>query len=1115
MIFPRWFCVVGIVAAVLVQTSGVFGIRDALFDDGWRFYRGDVAEVPAPCPASAFPLKVGRCMGLHQTKSASDIDGCRAACCANPQCTTWQWEPANGSSTSLKDTCWIGDMFHLQCANSSEGWITGGRNPPSGPSPPGPLPAFAQKDFDDSAWRAIDTPHDWAIEDLPARVNDTAVPAVDIRNGTWRFTQGDEPASGTWSAAGYDDSDWKQVTVPGDWREPPISFEATNATGWYRRNFTLTMAQIQAFVIAPTSPVLALGVVACADQTFVNGVSVGRTNNCIEYRSYALDTSTLLVGENSVAVQVKSPGGPAGLPYGQASPGGLCDTGLTAVNGVSVATGADWTPPSPFDAARSLATGESGRSVGYSTNGVGWYRKTFKVDTNGLASPHWEIRFDGVYMNADFWINNQYLGNHPYGYTSFAFDITPYVTDPNADNVLAVRVRVLGQTSRWYSGAGIFRHVHLTTTPAVRVALYGLAVSTPRVAPDRSIAIANVAVTLANQASYPAASATVTVGITDPNGALVATATTGTQPIPANSSIDVVFEEIAINGTVDGANVSNPVQLWSLNSPNLYTAAVQVESAETDSVDAIFGIRTLSFTTEGGFLLNGESITLNGGCVHHDNGALGSATIDRAEERRVETLKANGYNAIRTSHNPVSPAFLDACDRVGMLVMDEAFDCWERGKGGADYHLYFDAWWQRDIESMVKRDINHPSVIMWSIGNEIPMRESTAGFALAKALADKIRSIDLSGRAITSAVPGVNNNDDDFFAALDVGGYNYSPQRYVSDHVRFPKRIMVGTESFPERSFEMWAAYTNLSWVMGDFIWTAIDYIGESAIGNAATSPDIQAALGQPWQWHISFCGDIDIMGMQKPQAFYRTVLWDAANITMLVHHPMAANAQEKISSWGWPDERDSWTWDVAEGTNMSVRVFSKCSTKSIPGPNDVGAVRLTLNGADVPGSPMNISYATEFMATFNVPYAKGKLEAACTNLQNAGTTTLVTAGKGVALVASVDRQTIRASRSDLAYVTVSVVDANGERIPDARERLKFDVSGVGELAAVGTGDPTDVSSFHQGTRVTYQGRAVAILRPALGTPEGKIVLTISAMDSPTLKPTTVTVTVSFLNHSD
>lgn len=436
------------------------------------------------------------------------------------------------------------------------------------------------------------------------------------------------------------------------------------------------------------------------------------------------------------------------------------------------------------------------------------------------------------------------------------------------------------------------------------------------------------------------------------------------------------------------------------------------------------------------------------------------------------------------------------------------------------------------------------------------MRESTAGFALAKALADKIRSIDLSGRAITSAVPGVNNNDDDFFAALDVGGYNYSPQRLFSHPayspaearllliVRLLADMSATTFDSPRGSWLAlslspsavlrctlmllrvnlkcrsralmrppvtfrWAAYTNLSWVMGDFIWTAIDYIGESAIGNAATSPDIQAALGQPWQWHISFCGDIDIMGMQKPQAFYRTVLWDAANITMLVHHPMAANAQEKISSWGWPDERDSWTWDVAEGTNMSVRVFSKCSTKSIPGPNDVGAVRLTLNGADVPGSPMNISYATEFMATFNVPYVKGKLEAACTNLQNAGTTTLVTAGKEVALVASVDRQTIRASRSDLAYVTVSVVDANGERIPDARERLKFDVSGVGELAAVGTGDPTDVSSFHQGTRVTYQGRAVAILRPALGTPAGKIVLTISAMDSPTLKPTTVTVTVS------
>jgi beta-galactosidase len=249
-------------------------------------------------------------------------------------------------------------------------------------------------------------------------------------------------------------------------------------------------------------------------------------------------------------------------------------------------------------------------------------------------------------------------------------------------------------------------------------------------------------------------------------------------------------------------------------------------------------------------------------------------------------------------------------------------------------------------------------------------------------------------------------------------------------------------------------------------------------------------------------------MGMQKPQAFYRTVLWDAAEINMLVHHPIATGEKEEVSRWGWPDERDSWTWRVPDGTPMTVRVFSKCSTKSMPGPGEVGVVKLTLNGADVPGSPMNISGATEFMATFTVPFAKGTLAAACTNIPDPVTTTLVTAGVAVALNASVDRSSLAASRDDLAYVVVSVVDGSGERIPDARERLGFAVSGVGELAAVGTGDPTDVSSFHQGSRVTYQGRVVAILRPAIGTPSGDITLTVTALDAKGIKPTTVTVHV-------
>ena len=390
------------------------------------------------------------------------------------------------------------------------------------------------------------------------------------------------------------------------------------------------------------------------------------------------------------------------------------------------------------------------------------------------------------------------------------------------------------------------------------------------------------------------------------------------------------------------------------------------------------------------------------------------------------------------------------------------------------------------------------------------MRTSAAGYKLAKELADFVRAIDPT-RPVTSAVPMVNDDDEPFLEALDVGGYNYSPTRYLKDHIAYPKRIIVGTESFPDRSFEMWAQYTNNTWVIGDFIWTAIDYIGESAIGSAATTPDLQVQ-GQPWQWHISFCGDIDIMGMQKPQAFYRTVLWDAADINMLVHHPMGINQKEKVSGWGWMDERDSWNWEGSEGTPLQVRVFSKCSTQSVPGPNANGTVSLTLDGKPVPGSPMQIGYASEFMATFMVPYSKGTLEAKCTNLGAAApTTTLTTAGASVALKATADRSKITPDRDDLSYITVEVVDASGNRVPDSRERISFSVSSssVGEIQAVGTGDPTDVSSFQMKERVTFQGRAVAILRPSSPTKEGTITLTVKAADNSKIAPTTITVQVA------
>ena len=547
------------------------------------------------------------------------------------------------------------------------------------------------------------------------------------------------------------------------------------------------------------------------------------------------------------------------------------------------------------------------------------------------------------------------------------------------------------------------------------------------------------------------------------------------------------------------------VNMWSIDAPHLYTASVSVTSQGTmDGTNVSFGVRTVSFDSTHGLLLNGKSVKLKGGCVHHDNGPLGAKTIDRSEERRVEVLKANGYNAIRTSHNPVSPAFVDACNRLGVVLMEEAFDCWEQGKNSDDYHLYFDDWWQRDIKSMVMRDRNAPSIIMWSIGNEIPMRQSPRGIQFSKELADWVRDLDPTaghGRAVTSAYPGVHldNVTDAFFAPLDVAGYNYGWTHYEPSHVRTPDRVIAGTESFPMQSYDTWKGVTDNSFVIGDFIWTAIDYIGESAIGgNGYNTPDLAACGGycpQGFGWHISFCGDIDVVGLRKPQSYYRTVMWEVSNLELAVHEPVPAGSHEVVASWGWPDERQSWTWPVKAGTSFSINVYSRHPT-----------VGLLLNGKPV-GPPQNTS---RYTATFaGVPYTTGTLTAVGydANGKVAETKELATAGAPAALKLTPDRTKLRADRGDLSYVTVEVVDANGNLVPDAAFLVKFTSTGTGELAAVGSGDPADIGSFYQGTRTTYQGRAMAILRPGtasvLPTAGGSITLTATAAG---LKPATATV---------
>jgi beta-galactosidase len=714
-------------------------------------------------------------------------------------------------------------------------------------------------------------------------------------------------------------------------------------------------------------------------------------------------------------------------------------------------------PPSPFDSARSAG----GASTGFVVGGTGWYRKHFTLPASD-AGKNITICFDGVYMNADVWLNGQHLGNHPYGYTPFVFDLTSYLKPAGQENIMAVQVRNVGKNSRWYSGSGIYRHVWLAVADPAHIPFYGVHVVTTNI--SKSTATVTVFATIENDRSADAA-IRLRTRLIAPDGKV-------TKP----QEIEIHVPAGKQQEFAQDFSVNKPV-LWSLNNPALYRAEVElVENQKSlDRAGATFGIRTISFSVTNGFELNGEMVKLKGGCMHHDDGPLGSAAIDRAEERRVQLMKACGFNAIRTSHNPPSPAFLDACDRYGVLVMDEAFDYWEEGKNPDDYGKDFNNWWQRDLDAMLLRDRNHPSIILWSIGNEIPQRAKERGYVIAKQLSDEVRRLD-STRPVTEAVCALWDGrpwsaTEKTFSFLDIGGYNYQWRQYVPDHNKFPSRIMVGTESYPRELFENWQAVLTNSWVIGDFVWTAWDYLGETGIGNAVGNS------ANRYPWFNAWCGDIDICGFKKPQLYYRDVIWGNAKIALAVHAPLLEGRAERVSGWGWPDERQSWTWPGSEGKPLDVTIYSSCQS-----------VRLELDGKEISTQRVN----NKMVAKFKVPYQPSELRAVgLTDGKAVASTSLRTAGEPKEIRLTADRSTIRADRNDLSYITIEVIDRRGTVVPTAAIPIRFTVTGAGELAATGSPAPNDASSFHLPVRKTFEGRCLAILQPKGGA--GKITLKAEA----------------------
>jgi beta-galactosidase len=732
---------------------------------------------------------------------------------------------------------------------------------------------------------------------------------------------------------------------------------------------------------------------------------------------------------------------------------------------------------------------------GYAWSGVLTYRKKFQVPADWQGS-RLQLEFEGVYMNAKVLVNGNVAAFHPYGYTSFLVDIQPYLKYGAENEITVVVINSAQPNSRWYTGTGIYRHVWLRTGGGVHIPPWGVFVTTPRVGgepPSASDAAAAAVATEIVNDTGAAAAVVLRTRLLDAEGRLAAQVETPLEIAPQSA--------ITVTQALNAAHV----RLWSLEAPNLYTVTSEVLAGGqvVDAENTCFGFRSIAVDAENGFRLNGVPMKLRGGCIHHDNGLLGAASYDRAEFRKVELLKAAGFNAIRTAHNPPAPALLEACDRLGMLVIDETFDCWRMGKNPHDYHLYFEDWWQRDTESMVKRDRNHACVIMWSIGNEIPERTGVSdGYAWCRKQADCVRLLD-NTRLVTSALcplfeamfeegggeldlsnldglfemgnrPPTDPEKDRFgqatgpFAAwLDVSGYNYLNHRYEYDRQHFPARVICGTETFPLRAYPSWTDTARLPNVIGDFVWTALDYLGESGIGKVTyDAPAGLFSFQDQWPYHIANCGDIDICGFKRPQSYFRDLLWGLRTIPYIgVLDPQYFGRKISYNPWGWEPVNDTWTFPGWEGKPTQVSVYSADEE-----------VELIINGVSLGRKPAGS--ACQNKTQFEVTYQPGLITAVGFKQgQETGRTSLQTTSEPAALRLSVDRTALQPVYGDLAYITVEIVDQGGARVRPAVAEVSFEVSGAGALIAVGAASPESEELYTAQKRSTFEGRLMAVVR--------------------------------------
>lgn len=699
----------------------------------------------------------------------------------------------------------------------------------------------------------------------------------------------------------------------------------------------------------------------------------------------------------------------------------------------------DWSVEGEFD-----ENAPMGNDGGYFPSGTGWYRKTF-VASKADEGKKFRLYFEGVYMDSEVYVNGHKVGGHPYGFSSFYCDITPYLKY-GQKNVIAVKADNSKQKNcRWYSGSGIYRHVWLMKTPQTHIDEWSV-FARPVFENGKWNLIIDA------QTADSSADTEFAHTLLHKNGKAVA--------------------EVKGAGKTLSMPVENPA-LWSPENPNLYTVRTQLlkEGKVVDEVTNITGFRTIEYDAHSGLRLNGKPLILNGGCAHHDNGVLGAKSFNAAEARKVALLKQAGFNAVRTSHNPPSEAFLDECDRQGLLVIDEAFDGWRDAKNKHDYSTLFDQWWEADIDALVKRDRNHPSIFCWSTGNEVIERKKLEVVKTARKLADRVRSLDPS-RPVTSALTTWDSEWDIFdplAAVHDIVGYNYQLHRAESDHERVTDRLIMQTESYPNDAFKNWKTVNGNPYVIGDFVWTALDYLGESSIGRAYYKGKENDGFHTEhlYPWHGAYCGDIDVTGLRKPISHYRDLLYNTdKKLYMAVREPNRYRGEIKVTDWGvWPTY-ESWTWPGHEGKDIEVEVISRYPK-----------VRLMLNDKVV--GEKNVSENTEFKAVFAISYSEGTLTAV--GLDKNGTEkeafTLKTAETPYAIRLTADKASMNADGQDLVFVVAEIVDRNGTVVPDADDEIVFSIAGPGAIEATGNADMKDETSYSSHSHKAWKGRAMAVVR--------------------------------------